>query len=87
MGCLNLPEYAGEVREEDGGGGLFGTPKTVYHGLETLRCLGLRIWDLVPIHIKNSISLFAFKAKIKKWVPHDCPCRLCKLYVPKIGFL
>ena len=62
-------------------------PKTVYHGLETLRCLGPRIWDLVLIHIKNSISLFAFKAKIKKWVPHGCPCRLCKLYVPKIGFL
>ena len=65
-------------------------PKTVYHGLETLRCLGPKIWDIVPIHIKNSISLSAFKAKIKKWTPpppHGCPCRLCKLYVPKIGFL
>ena len=54
-------------------------PKTLYRGLETLRCLGPKIWDVVPIHIKNSISMSAFKAKIKKWVPHGCPCRLCKL--------
>ena len=62
-------------------------PKTVYHGLETLRCLGPKVWDMVPIHIKNSKSLSAFKTKIKKWTPHGCPCRLCKLYVPQIGFL
>ena len=40
-------------------------PKTVYHGLKTLRCLGPKIWDIVP--------LSAFKAKIKKWTPPPPP--------------
>ena len=62
-------------------------PKTVNHGLETLRCLGPKIWGMVPEDIRNSISLPAFKSKIKKWTPCNCPCRLCKLYVPQLGFL
>ena len=62
-------------------------PKTVKNGLETLRCIGPKIWDIVPSDIKNSISLSVFKAKIKKWIPHNCPCRLCKVFVPQLGFL
>ena len=62
-------------------------PKTVKYGLETLRRLGPKIWDMIPTDIKNSTSLSVFKTKIKKWVPHSCPCRLCKLYVPQLGFL
>ena len=62
-------------------------PKTVNYGLQTLRCLGPKIWDMIPIDIKNSPSLPVFKTKIKKWVPQSCPCRLCKLYVPQLGFL
>ena len=62
-------------------------PKIVTHGLETLRCLGPKVWGMIPIDIKNSQSLSAFKNKIKKWAPHNCPCRLCKLYLPHLGFL
>ena len=62
-------------------------PKTVYHGLETLRCLGPKIWDIVSIHIKNSISLSAFKAKIKKWTPPTVVLADSVNYVPKIVFL
>ena len=62
-------------------------PKTVKYGLETLRCLGPKIWDMIPLTIKNSPSLPEFKNKIKKWVPQNCPCRLCKVYIPQLGFL
>ena len=62
-------------------------PKTVNYGLETLRHLGPKLWEMLPIAIKDSESLPAFKTKIKRWVPHSCPCRLCKLYVPQLGFL
>ena len=61
-------------------------PKTVYHGLEILRCLGPKIKDMVPIHIKNSISLSAFKAKIKKWTPTVVLADSVNYMSPKLGF-
>ena len=27
------------------------------------------------------------KRKINQWVPDNCPCRICKNYLPNIGFI
>jgi hypothetical protein len=62
-------------------------PKTVKYGLETLRSLGPKIWNLIPTDLKDISSLPLFKVKIRKWVPHNCPCRLCYSFVPQLGFL
>ena len=62
-------------------------PKKVNTGLETVRALGPKIWNLVPDEIRKSPSLSTFKEKIKKWVPLNCPCRLCKHYVKDLGFI
>ena len=35
----------------------------------------------------DSDTLEIFKAKIKKWVPVQCACRLCKIYLPQAGFV
>ena len=59
-------------------------PKTVNYGLETLRYLGPRIWQLVPMELREIQSLNLFTKKIKKWSPNNCPCRLCKLSVPEL---
>ena len=32
-------------------------------------------------------TLADFKAKIKTWVPENCPCRLCKTYIHQMGFI
>ena len=61
-------------------------PRTVKYGLETLTTLGPKLWEMIPAGIRNSISLSVFKTKIKTWVPRSCPCRLCKVYVPRLGF-
>ena len=61
--------------------------KTVYNGTETLTFLGSRIWEIVPDYIKKSNSFGEFKLKIKLWNPEDCPCRLCKRFLPQVGFL
>ena len=61
--------------------------RTVSNGTETIRFRGPKTWAIVPLDIKNSISLNAFKRKIKNWVPEGCTCRLCKIYVHNIGFL
>ena len=60
-------------------------PKKVNYGLETLRPLGPKVWDMLPIDLKNNPSLAVFK--IKKWIPHNCPCRLCKIFGPQLGYL
>ena len=62
-------------------------PKTVRFGTETLRNLGPKIWDIIPSDIKNSPSLINFKHKIKKWIPLNCPCRLCLNYIEGLGFI
>ena len=63
------------------------TVKTVNNGTETISYLAPKIWEQVPDETKNSGSLSIFKRKIKTWIPNSCPCRLCKTYVPHLGFL
>ena len=59
---------------------------SVYHSTESLSFLGPKIWDLVPVELKQSETLYSFKLKIKNWVPFECPCRVCKTYIPQVGF-
>ena len=45
------------------------------------------IRDLVPSDIKLSHSLSIFKRKIKKWLPLQYPCRLCKIFLQHVRFI
>ena len=60
---------------------------SVYHGTESLSYLGPKIWGLVPREFKESVNLETFKNKIKRWVCSECPCRLCKEFIPQLGFI
>ena len=35
----------------------------------SIKTLGAKIWDLIPVQIKASKSLMTFKKKIKNWTP------------------
>ena len=61
--------------------------KSVNNGTESLSCLGTTIWDIVPTEVKKVKTLSAFKSGIKNWWPRNCPCRLCKRYLPNIDFI
>ena len=61
--------------------------RTVNNGIETIRYRGPKTWNLVPKEIRESKSLGIFKSKIKEWKPIGCTCRLCKNYVPELGFI
>ena len=41
----------------------------------------------VSVHMKDLKALSTFKNQIKKWIPKDCPCSLCKAYVAQVDFL
>ena len=59
----------------------------IRHDTESILFLGPNIQDLVPSDIKLSQSLSIFIRKIKKWVPLQCPCQFCKIYLQHIGFI
>ena len=61
--------------------------KTVWNGLETASYLGPKVWNMVPEELKQKPSLSAFKTVIKKWKLENCPCRICKKYLPGVGFI
>ena len=61
--------------------------KSVHKGLESLTYLGLKIWELLPFEIKETKTFSQFKAKIKKWNPENCPCRLCKIFLQNVEFI
>ena len=60
---------------------------SVHHGTESLSFLGPKIWDLVPLDIKQSDNIDIFKDKIKRLSFPECPCRLCKVFIPQLGFI
>ena len=60
---------------------------TIWRGLETISYLGPNIWNMVPAEMKQKSSLSSFKGEIKKWIPEDILCRICKKYLPGVGFI
>ena len=62
-------------------------PHSVYNGTETISYRGPKIWSLVPEDMKAAKSLHEFKTRIKTWIPEGCTCRLCKTFIPNLGFI
>ena len=63
------------------------TIRTTKYGRETASNIGALLWEKIPDNIKAITNLEAFKSKIKNWIPKNCPCRLCKTYIPNLGFI
>ena len=57
---------------------------SVFNGSESASYLGPKIWEQIPCEIKNINSLVGFKKEIRKWNPANCPCRICKVYIPNL---
>ena len=55
-----------------------------YNGTESASYLGPKILEQIP---KNKESLEKVKREIKKWKPTECPCRICRTYVPNLDFI
>ena len=61
--------------------------RSVGNGIESVRFKGPQLWQMLPQTIRNSGSLAQFKAKIKNWKGENCPCKLCRTFIPNLGFL
>ena len=56
-------------------------------GIETISFLANRLWSTLPDIIKQASTLPIFKSQIKYWKGENCNCRLCKIYIPQVGYL
>ena len=60
---------------------------TTAYVLWSLKYFAPKIWNTVPIDIRNSDSLSEFTTKIKSWKPVKCPCNLCCTFVGQVGYI
>ena len=60
---------------------------SVKYGTETITSLGAKSWKILPNDYKELTSLSKFKSKTKNWETDECPCRLCKTYIQRVGFI
>ena len=64
-----------------------GNVKSNHYGIQSVRDLGTKIWNIVSQNIRESNSLNEFKSLIKFGKPDTYPCRLCKNYIAQVGFI
>ena len=61
--------------------------RSVYKGEQSLRRFGPIVWNtMLPNELKRCKSLSEFKLGIKSWIPSNCSCKLCKIYIPGLGY-
>ena len=60
---------------------------TLRCGLNSLSYFTPKVWDMIPLEIKNINSLQKFKTEIRKWAPENCSCYLCRPYLLNLGFV
>ena len=61
---------------------------TICMGEESLRSFGPIVWNhMLPHNLKLNLNLSKFKEEIKSWTPTNCPCKLCKEYIPNLGYV
>ena len=65
----------------------YNNPRTVLYGTETIRCLVPRRWNILPCSIQTSSNLKVLKENVKKWIPTNCRCHLCKPFHVGLGFV
>ena len=64
-----------------------GPTYTTAYGLRSLKYFAPKIWNTVPIAIRNSDSLSEFTTKIKSKRPVTCLCNLCCTFVGQVGYI
>ena len=70
-----------------GNGLLQPSARTTNFGIETTPFIGHKLWQTLPNEIKTASSLAVFKHRIKSWKGERCNCRLCRIFIPNLGFL
>ena len=60
---------------------------TTAYGIDTIFFRGPQIWQDLPQEIRNYDSLNLFKSNIKRYGTLTCHCKLCKSFIPCVGYI
>lgn len=60
---------------------------TTYFGLHSLKSFSLKIWNIIPDEVKNSLRLDDFKIRMQQWAPNNYHCKLCRSYTQHVGYV
>ena len=60
--------------------------RTAKYGIENIQYIGHNLWASIPDEIKDSGTLINFKQKIKSRKGSTFICRLCKIFINRVGF-
>ena len=61
--------------------------KTTLYGIDTIRNIGKKLWQALPIEIIDSQALEIFKQKVKLIGNFNRSCKLCKNFLLGLGFI
>ena len=61
--------------------------KTDTYGRNSIPYRANQLWNLLSHQVKNSANLDFLKLNIKPLRCLECPCTLCKIYLPNLGYL
>ena len=64
-----------------------GPVNTVNYDLKSLIYLAPKIWDIIPLEIRNVNSFTEFTTNIEYWITKHCPCTLCRIYIHHAGYI
>ena len=59
---------------------------SVFDDTKNLAYLGPEIWGIIPEALKKIDSFIQFKKLKRKWKQENQPFRICKVYIPYVGF-
>ena len=59
--------------------------RTVSNGTESVRFKGPQLRQTLPPTIRKLETLCQFKKEIKNWYGGNCPCKLCRIFIPNLG--
>ena len=77
--CLYIPVFGLNME-------IFSVNLRIHSKYRKIRTRKIYIWTLFTQEIKNVTTLAAFKIKIKRRKP-ICKCRICRIYIQRVGFI
>ena len=52
--------------------------QTTFGTTRSMRSLGPKVWNLLPVHLKSAENLETFRRLIKNWDGVSCKCNICR---------
>lgn len=51
--------------------------RTTKYGLQFISTYGAKLWNSIPMHMKECKDIKSFKGMLKSWTQHEHRCTLC----------